>query len=69
MGYTSTLEINNVTKIEYFVAKTTNGTGTKAQLNRDRIKHATGERIKKIICALSAITICFKSSLPLSITV
>tara|TARA_B100000586_G_C20056495_1_gene404342 strand:+ start:185 stop:361 length:177 start_codon:yes stop_codon:yes gene_type:complete len=55
-----------VIKIEYLEEKRINGTGTKAQLNRERIKQSTGEKIKKINRALSANTICFSKSFPLS---
>ena len=49
MGYTKTLEMNRVIKIEYLEENSINGTGTKAQLNKERIKQITGERMKKII--------------------
>jgi len=41
--------MNRVIKIEYLEEKSINGTGTKAQLNRERIKQITGDRMKKII--------------------
>jgi len=61
--------MNKVIRMEYLEEKSIKGTGTKAQLNKDKIKQITGERMKKIICALSAKTICFNRSFPPSITV
>jgi hypothetical protein len=55
--------------MEYLDEKSMKGTGTKAQLNKERIKQITGDKIKKIIWALSASTICFNSSFLLSSTV
>ena len=69
IGYTKRLEIKSVIKIEYFEEKSMNGTGTKAQLKRDRMKQIIGDTIKKIMWALSASTICLRRSFLLSITV
>jgi len=40
------LEMNNVTRIEYLEDTSRKGTGTNAQLNKDKTKHTIGDRTK-----------------------
>jgi hypothetical protein len=49
IGYTRRLEIKSVIKIEYLEEKSIKGTGTKAQLNKERMKQIMGETMKKIM--------------------
>jgi hypothetical protein len=41
--------MKSVIKIEYFEEKSMKGTGTKAQLNKERMKQTIGDTIKKIM--------------------